>query len=77
MLIGYTPKLGATVKLIPSVMYDKNDKTEKKPMPGKIVYINSKHRYFIAEFNFPGGSFWEGFKFVEEGDLACRVKLRL
>lgn len=74
MLIGYTPKLGEIVKLTPSIMYDKNDYTERKPVPGKIVYINEDHRYFVAKFDFQHGTFRESFKFAEEGDLACRMQ---
>lgn len=74
MLIGYTPKLGAIIQLIPAIHIDTNGLTDTRPIPAKIVRINWKHRYFTAEFKYPhGGSFRESFKFAEEGDLACLI----
>ena len=72
MILIFTPKLGAIIRLIPFVHLDKYGFADTKPIPAKIVYVNWKHRYFTAEFKYPhGGSFRESFKFVEEGDLAC------
>ena len=51
-----------------------NDKLQnmyKKKLPGTIVYINWKHRYFTAEFHFLYGSFRESYKFYKEGDFIC------
>lgn len=67
-------KLGETLMLKPSVCLDKLGKTQRSPIPGTIVYINRKHNYFTAEFNFPTGSFKESFKFYAKDDLACAMQ---
>lgn len=71
MLI-FEPRIGKTIKLMPAVSIDKNGLTNEKPIPAKIVYINWPHRYFTAEFTYPGGNIRESFKFYLEGDLPCR-----
>jgi hypothetical protein len=63
-------KIGKELMLCPNV----NDKVQncyKKELPGTIVYINRKHRFFTVEFKFQYGSFRESFKYIEKGDLAC------
>ena len=65
-------KLGNTLMLKPFVCLDKIGRTITKPIPGTIVYINHKHRYFTAEFKFDHGSFRESFKFYLKGDLICQ-----
>ena len=54
-------KIGQKLKLIPTAI-DSKDMFAKKA-PCEVVYINHKHRYFTAEFIFPGGKFLESFKF--------------
>lgn len=54
---------GEIVHLKPTVVSHMEERTVK----GKVVYINRKHRYFTAEFSFPGGKFREAFKFDGRG----------
>lgn len=59
-----TIRPGETVHLKPTVVTNMESRTVK----GKVVYINRKHRYFTAEFTFPGGKFRESFKFDGKDD---------
>lgn len=72
MLIVRTPHLGEIMKLKPEVLCDKTGHATVKAIPGKVVYINEKHRFFTAEFIFPAtnGRFRESFKFYNEWDFA-------
>ncbi len=59
-------ELGTTVWLKPFVLVDYFGRTDNKPIPGKVVYINEPHRFFSVEFKFPGGGkYRESYKFDE------------
>ena len=65
-------KLGATVKIIPSIKLDLFGNVLRKKFDAEIVYINRKHWYFMVCFKFPtGGSFRESFKFCEKDGFIC------
>lgn len=67
-------KIGETVMLKPNVDCSRTCYSVDDPKPATIVYINLPHRFFTAEFHFPGGGhFRESFKFVLREDLACRT----
>jgi hypothetical protein len=55
----------------PYVNSDSMGRTIKKSIPGTIVYINWKHRFYVAEYDCPGGKIREAFKFCMRDDLAC------
>ena len=57
--------MGAKIPLTPYVFTDRNG-WDRKTFMGEVVYINRKHRYFVARFDFPYGSFREAFKFFEK-----------
>ena len=66
--------VGEKLKLKPSICLDKTGRTEQRAIEGTIVYVNFPHRYFTAEFKFPGGSIRESFKFYTKDDMACVVQ---
>ena len=55
-------KVGQEMKLAPAVF--KGMLFSNEALPCKIVYVNRRHRYFTAEFAFPGGKFRESFKYT-------------
>lgn len=59
--------IGAKLPLTPHILIDGRFLGRKqKTVTGTVVYINRKHRYFTAEFAFPGGKYRESFKFREK-----------
>ena len=64
-------QVGAKLPLAPFVFADKRY-LHQKTYTGTVVYVNSKHRYFTARFDFPGGSFFESFKYIRRcADGGC------
>lgn len=67
-------RIGETVILKPYIECSRVNFSVNDPMPATIVYINWPHRFFTAEFHFPGGGhFRESFKFILKEDLPCRT----
>lgn len=64
-------KVGQKLKLIPCVFKGMFYVDEAKPC--EVVYVNQSHRYFTAEFIFPGGKFRESFKFSEKEPGVLRI----
>ena len=70
----FAPKVGTRLMLNPYINKDKFGRTIRGPVPGTVVYINFPHRYYVAEFDCPGGKFREAFKFYIHADFACTVR---
>lgn len=61
-------KLGTTIRFSPSPFTEFEEATRCRmnapvSVIGKIVYINSEHRFFRARYEVHGHSFYECFKF--------------
>lgn len=69
----FIPKIGAKIPLNPYINTDCLGRKVRGATTGTVVYINRKHRFFIAEFESPGGKIREAFKFCMRDDFACTL----
>ena len=68
--------IGQKLRMIPNAHVDKlGYLLMEKDYPCKVVYVHNEHRYFTVEFEFPGGKIRESYKFAEDKDLACNLKV--
>lgn len=64
-----TLKLGKTIRLVPFLNIDGYGRNAKGAVPGEIVFINWRHKFFTVLFKFPGGCrYRESFKFIIDED---------
>lgn len=63
--------IGAKLMLAPFAPSAADQTAGKKTIhPCTVVYINWKHRFFTALFEYKYGSFNESFKFIEDGEIS-------
>lgn len=58
-------QLGERVRFLPTCFHDRDDAAHM--VTGRIVYINRRHRYYIAEYPAGRQALREAFKYAEEG----------
>lgn len=58
-------QLGEWVRFLPPCFHDRDDAANM--VTGRIVYINRRHRYYIAEYAAGRQTLREAFKYAEEG----------
>lgn len=69
-------RVGEKLMLKPTVCLDRFGRANIEPIEGTVVYVNFPHRYFTAEFSFPGGRIRESFKYYTKDDMACAMQLQ-
>lgn len=62
-------KVGDVLRVAPSWHYDKDGDRIAAPLNGKVIYVNSKNRWILLEFEVPNGTVKESFKIMGEDDL--------